>query len=238
MQTQIQLGEIKIDVVFKDIKNIHLSVYPPDGRVHISAPERLDLETVRVYAISKLDWIKQQQRKMRAQQRETPREYLERESHYVWGKRYLLKIFDHAHPPKVDLQHNQLTLFVRPGSTPEKRKAVLDAWYRGLLKEAVPPLIKKWEPILGVSVDRFTIQHMKTRWGSCTHEKASIRLNTELAKKPPECLEYIVVHEMVHLLEPTHNAYFIALMDKFLPHWVNYRNLLNDLPVRHEDWGY
>lgn len=238
MQTQIQLGDIKIDIVFKDIKNIHLSVYPPDGRVHISAPERLDLETVRVYAISKLDWIKQQQRKMRAQQRETPREYLERESHYVWGKRYLLKIIEHAHPPKVDLQHNQLTLFVRPGSAPEKRKSVLDAWYRGLLKEAVPPLIQKWEPILDVSVDRFTIQHMKTRWGSCTHEKASIRLNTELAKKPPECLEYIVVHEMVHLLEPTHNAYFIALMDKFLPHWINYRNLLNDLPVRHEDWGY
>jgi len=227
-------ANIRITSWFYSLSNMS----PSDGRVHISAPSRLDLETVRVYAISKLDWIKQQQRKMRAQQRETPREYLERESHYVWGKRYLMKIIEYAHPPRVELQHNQLTLFVRPGSAPENRKAVLDAWYRGLLKEAVPPLIQKWEPILDVSVKRFTIQHMKTRWGSCTHEKASIRLNTELAKKPPECLEYIVVHEMVHLLEPTHNAYFIALMDKFLPHWVNYRNLLNDLPVRHEDWGY
>jgi len=238
VRTQIKLGEIKIEVEFKEIKNIHLSVYPPDGRVHISAPQRLDPDTVRVYAISKLDWIKEQQRKMRAQKRETPREYLERESHYVWGKRYLLKIIEQAQPPRVDLQHSQLTLYVRPDSAPEKRKAVLDAWYRGLLKEAAPALIQKWEPLLGVHVARFTVQHMKTRWGSCTPQQGSIRLNTELAKKPPECLEYIVVHEMVHLLEPTHNTTFVALMDKFLPHWVTYRNLLNDLPVRHEDWGY
>ncbi len=238
MAETIDLGGIVVDVVKKDIKNVHLSVYPPTGRVRISAPERMSLDTIRVFAISKLNWIKQQQQKLLEQERETPREYLDRESHYVWGKRYLLKIIEHNAAPEVELKHSTMLLRVRPGSDDVKMEAVLDAWYRQQLKEAVPPLIAKWEPLMGVKVERFFVQRMKTKWGSCNLSAGTIRLNSELAKKPPESLEYIVVHEMVHLLEPTHNARFIGLMDRFMPKWEFYRDILNRLPVRHENWGY
>lgn len=238
MAETIDLGGIVVDVVKKDIKNVHLSVYPPTGRVRISAPERMSLDTIRVFAISKLGWIKQQQQKLLEQERETPREYLDRESHYVWGKRYLLKIIEHNAAPEVELKHSTMLLRIRPGSDDVKMEAVLDAWYRQQLKEAVPPLIAKWEPLMGVKMERFFVQRMKTKWGSCNPGAGTIRLNSELAKKPPESLEYIVVHEMVHLLEPTHNARFIGLMDRFMPQWEFYRDILNRLPVRHENWGY
>ena len=238
MDARIELGDITVDVVLKDIKNVHLSVHPPNGRVTVSAPSRMDIDTIRVFTISKLGWIRKQQQKLREQERETPREYLERESHYVWGKRYLLAIAEHDRPPAVTLEHHHLRLQVRPGTSEEKRAAIVDAWYREQLKRAAPDLIAKWEPVLDVSVARFFVQRMKTRWGSCNPESRSIRLNTDLAKKPPDCLEYIVVHEMTHLLEPTHNARFIALMDQFMPNWQYYRQKVNRLPVRHEDWGY
>ena len=238
MMAQVQLGDIAVDVVKKDIKNVHLSVYPPSGRVRISAPSRMSLDTIRVFAISKLDWIKQQQKKLREQERETPREYLDRESHNVWGKRHLLKVIENNSAPKVDQKRNILILQIRPGSSEERKQAALEEWYREQLKAAVLPLIAKWESLLGVKVKRFFAQRMKTKWGSCSHGAGSIRLNTELAKKPPECLEYIVVHEMLHLLEPTHNSRFIALMDQFVPKWQFQRQELNRLPVRHETWGY
>lgn len=238
METQIQLGEIAVDVVLKDIKNIHLSVYPPNGRVRISAPERMDLETIRVYAISKLDWIKKEQRKFREQERETRREYLDRESHYLWGKRYLLKVIEVDEGPVVELKHSQMLLRVRPGADEQKRREIVDGWYRQQLRKATIPLIAKWEPLLGVKVERFFIQRMKTRWGSCNHLAGTIRLNTELAKKPKECLEYIVVHEMVHLLEPTHNAHFVVLMDQYMPHWELLRQELNRAPLGHVEWEY
>jgi hypothetical protein len=198
----------------------------------------MSLDTIRVFAISKLGWIKQQQQKLREQERETPREYLDRESHYVWGKRYLLKIVEQDAAPIVSLQHSTLWLQVRPGTDEARKQAVVAEWYREQLKEAAPPLIAKWEPLMGVQVARFFVQHMKTRWGSCNPTAGSIRLNSELAKKPPECLEYIVVHEMVHLLEPTHNQRFVAIMDRLLPQWQSHRDSLNRLPVRHENWGY
>jgi predicted metal-dependent hydrolase len=238
MATQLKLGDIAVDVVLKNIKNVHLSVYPPNGTVRISAPSRMSLDTIRVFAISKLGWIKQQQKKFRNQERETPREYLNRESHYVWGKRYLLKAGECDEPPSVELKHGTMVLRLRPGTPEPKRQAVVEEWYREQLKTAVPPLIAKWEPILGVKVDRFFVQRMKTKWGSCNAAKHRIRLNTDLAKKPPECLEYIVVHEMAHLLEPTHNARFVDLMDRLMPQWRFYRDKLNRLPVRHEDWAY
>lgn len=239
MATQLKLGDIAVEVVLKDIKNVHLSVYPPSGRVRISAPSRMSLDTIRVFAISKLAWIKQQQEKFRDQERETPREYLNRESHYVWGKRYLLKSIecDEA-PASVELKHSTMVLRLRPGTAESKKQAVVEEWYREQLKNAVPPLIAKWEPIMGVKVDRFFVQRMKTRWGSCNARTHRIRLNTDLAKKPRECLEYIVVHEMAHLLEPTHNARFVNLMDRLMPQWRFYRDKLNRLPVRHEEWGY
>ena len=238
MGTQIKLGDIVLDVVKKDIKNIHLSVYPPLGRVRISAPLRMKTDTIRVFAISKLAWIKQQQRKLQQQERETPREYLDRESHYVWGKRYLLKVIEKDVPPGVILKPNQLVVRLRPKMPRSKKREVLDAFYREELRKAVPPLITKWERLMGVKVDRFFVQRMKTKWGSCNPNSDSIRLNAELAKKPRECLEYIVVHEMTHLSEPTHNQRFVRLMDQFMPKWRFLRDTLNSLPVRHETWDY
>ena len=238
MATQILLGDIAVDVIKKDIKNLHLSVHPPTGRVRISAPMRMDLATIRVFAISKLGWIRSHQRRQRAQEREPAREYLNRESHFVWGRRYLLKVIEADAAPLIDLRHRAMVLGVRPGADADKRESVLEAWYREQLKLAVPAVLAKWQPLIGVRVRRIFVQRMKTKWGSCSPAAGSIRLNTELAKKPPECLEYIVVHEMAHLLEPTHNTRFLALMDRFMPKWEFHRSELNRLPVRHEDWGY
>jgi predicted metal-dependent hydrolase len=236
--SQIHLGDIAVDVLLKDIKNVHLSVYPPAGRVRISAPKRMSLDTIRVFALSKLGWIRQQQAKLRQQERETPREYVERESHYLWGKRYLLTVTESDEPPSIELKHRRMLLRVRPGTDTNKRQALVEEWYREQLKEAVPPLLERWQPVLGVSLERWFVQRMKTRWGSCNHKARTIRLNTELAKKPAECLEYIVVHELVHLLEPTHNARFVSLMDRFVPQWQYHRETLNRLPVRRETWSY
>ena len=238
MVRHLKLGDITVDVMLKDIKNVHLSVHPPTGRVRISAPARMSLDTIRVFAISKLGWIKQQQRKLRKQDRETPREYLDRESHYVWGKRYLLTVSESDQAPSVELKHSRMLLRVRPGTDERCRQTIVEGWYREQLKNAVPLLIAKWEPLLGVKVKRFFVQRMKTKWGGCNPTAGNIRLNTELAKKPPECLEYIVVHEMTHLLEPTHNARFRALIDRFMPKWQFYLDQLNRLPVSHEDWAY
>lgn len=238
MVTKIDLGGISVDVVKKDIKNVHLSVYPPTGKVRISAPLRMNPDTIRVFAISKLGWIRQQQKKVREQEREPAREYLDRESHYVWGKRYLLKVIEKDAAPAIELKHSQLVLQVRPATGEEKKQAILEEWYRMQLKAAVPPLIAKWEPFMGVKVERFFVQRMKTKWGSCSPATVGIRLNTDLARKPRECLEYIVVHEMVHLLEPTHNGHFMILMERFMPTWRFHREVLNRLPVRHESWVY
>jgi predicted metal-dependent hydrolase len=238
MVTQVQLGDVAVDVIKKDIKNVHLSVHPPTGRVRISAPHRMCLDTIRVFAVSKLSWIKQHQHKVRGQERETPREYLDRESHFVWGRRYLLENHEADAAPRVELNHNRLRLQIRPGTPLAKKEAIVDEWHRALVKQAAPPLIAKWEWLMGVRVEKVFIQQMKTKWGSCTPAHRSIRLNSELAKKPRECLEYIIVHEMAHLLEPTHNRRFVALMDQFLPKWQFHRENLNRLPVRHETWDY
>ena len=238
MVVEIAIGDVTAQVTLKDIKNVHLSVHPPNGQVRISAPARMSLETIRVYAISRLGWIRDQQRKLRAQARETPREYVERESHYVWGRRYLLSIVEEHVAPSVELGHNRILLRVRPGAETAKREAIMEGWYRGLVREAAARLVQKWEPGMGVQLGRVYVQRMKTKWGSCNPEARTIRLNTELAKKPPECLEYIVVHEMVHLIERTHGERFVALMDLHMPEWRFIRDELNRLPVRHEEWAY
>jgi predicted metal-dependent hydrolase len=238
MTTTLHLGEIAVDVVLKDIKNIHLSVHPPLGKVRIAAPLRMDLDTIRVFAITKLAWIKNQQKKLRVQERETPREYLDRESHYVWGKRYLLKLVEKDAPPTVELWHTKLFLQLRPEASQEKKQEVLDAWYREQLKGAAPQLIAKWEKVLGVKAGKVFVQKMKTKWGSCNPVAGNIRLNTDLAKKPLQCLEYIVAHELTHLLERHHNDRFTALMDAHMPQWRQYREMLNGLPLAHQEWGY
>ena len=238
MVAQIELGDMRIEVLRKDIKNLHLSVLPPHGRVRVAAPRQMNLDTIRVFVISKLEWIRRQQRKMDAQQREAPREYLDRESHYVWGRRYLLKRIEEEAAPSVELRHSRLVLQVRPGTDEARSREILEVWYREQVRLAVPSLIAKWEPVMGVKVGRVFVQRMKTRWGSCNPESQSIRLNTDLAKKPPECLEYIMVHEMAHLLEPTHNPRFRSLMNLFMPQSQHLKDELNRLPVRHENWDY
>lgn len=234
----IQLGELVIDVELKDIKNIHLSVYPPNGKVRIAAPERMDLDTIRVFAISKLKWIKKQQEAFRKQERETPREYLTRESHYFLGERYLLKVIELDTSPKIVMKRKEIQMYVRPDTTQEKKQEVLDEWYRSELKRIVPPMIESWEKTIGVSTNEFGIKKMKTKWGTCNHDARRIWLNLELAKKPVECIEYIVVHELLHLIEPSHNQRFIALLDNFMPKWKFYREELNRLPFSHLDWKY
>ena len=238
MESQLRIGDITVDVVQKDIKNVYLSVHPPTGRVRISAPKRMKMETIRVFAVSKQDWIKRQQKKIRDQERETPREFVENESHYVWGKRYLLTISEREKPPSIELKHSRMHLRVRPGADAEKRQALVEAWYREQINTAVPKLLSRWEPKLGVKVERVYVRRMKTKWGSCNNLAHTIRLNTELAKKPQEYLEYVVVHELVHMLEPSHNGRFVALMDRFMPRWKFYREELNRLPVGHADWKY
>jgi predicted metal-dependent hydrolase len=232
----LTLGDITIDVVFKDIKNIHLSVHPPLGRVSMVAPRRLQLDTLRLFAIARLGWIRQQRQKMQTQDRETPREYLERESHYVWGQRYLLQVIEKAAAPTVALTPRHLQLTCRPGTDETHRQAVIDEWYRQQLKQAVGPLIARWESVMGVRVRKVFVQRMKTRWGSCNPAQGHLRLNTELARKPSECLEYIVVHEMAHLLEPAHNARFHTLLDGFMPSWRQLRDQLNRMSLSHQDW--
>ena len=235
---KIMLDDICVDVVQKDIRNLHLSVYPPSGMVRISAPLRMDLETIRTFAISKLHWIKKQQNKIRSQEREEPREFINRESHYYMGKRYLLKVMELNSLPKVELQHEIIEMFVRPNTGMEKREAILDEWYRQRLKDIIPSLIAQYEKTMKVQLSEFGIKKMKTRWGTCSIRAKRIWLNLELAKKPIDCVEYVVVHEMVHMLERQHNERFIALIDKYLPKWRFYKEELNRRPLRHENWSY
>ncbi len=232
----IQLGEIEIRVTRKAIKNVHLSVYPPDGRVTLAAPTDTRLEVARAYAISRLGWIRQQQEKLRNQARETPREFIERESHYLWGRRYLLTVVEKENKPHVSLDHKRITLYVRPGSDHTKRAEVIHEWHKSLLHEFIPVLIRKWEPTLGVNVNAYFLRRMKTKWGSCNHRAGNIRLNTELVKKPKDLVEYVVVHEMVHLLEPAHNDRFIAMLDEYYPSWREARAELNERALTAEDW--
>lgn len=238
MKDEIQLGSLRVEVLRKAIKNVHLSVHPPMGRVTVSAPLEMNLETIRVYLISKLGWIRAQQKQLQGQERESPRAFVERESHYLWGRRYLMEVREAQTPPKVELGPKVIHLQVRPGSDGTTRRQVVESWYRSQLKLHISKLIDKWKPRLGVEVTHFGVRRMKTKWGSCTPHRSSILLNLELAKKPKVCLEYIVVHEMVHLLEPTHNERFQQLMDFYLPNWRMHRQKLNRLPVRHEEWSY
>jgi predicted metal-dependent hydrolase len=232
----IHLGELTIRVTRKAIKNVHLSVHPPAGRVTLSAPTATRLEVARAYAISKLGWIREQQTRLRHQARETPRQFVERESHYLWGRRHLLAVIQRAVKPSVTQDHKRLTLTVRPDSPKAKRAEVIHEWHKSLLHKVVPALIMKWEPKLKVTVAGYFLQRMKTKWGSCNHKARHIRLNTELVKKPKDLLEYVVVHEMIHLLEPTHSERFISILADHYPTWREARAELNELPLTAEVW--
>jgi predicted metal-dependent hydrolase len=227
----IELGDVLITLARKTVKHVHLTVHPPTGRVTLVAPHHTRLEVARAYAISRLDWIRRQRRQLAQQARETPRQFVERESHHVWGRRYLLSLVEVDDKPVVHLAHRRLTLQVRPGATAVQRAALLHTWHKAQLHAVVPGLIAEWEMRLDVRVQRYFLQRMKTKWGSCNPELGHIRLNTELVKKPRDLLAYVVVHEMAHLLAPTHDARFIALMDRHWPSWREARAELNALPL-------
>ena len=238
MMTVLEFGDVSVDVVFKDIKNVHLSVHPPTGRVRISAPDHMGLENIRLFAISKLSWIKKKQKKLLTQERESPREYLERESHYLWGDRYLLGIIEADQPARVCAGHRKIELHVPNDSSLQKKQLVLDGWYRRELKSAARPLIEKWEKQLDLSVERFFVQKMKTKWGSSNPVLRTVRLNLELAKKPLECLDYVILHEIIHFLVPDHGERFVDLMDHHMPSWRVVRQTLNEAPLAHAEWTY
>jgi len=238
MSQKIQIADLTVQVTRKAIKNVHLSVHPPSGRVTMSAPESTRLDVARAYAISKLPWIREQQAKLRAQAREAPRRFVERESHFLWGRRHLLTIKYRDAKPEVVLDHRRITLFVRPGSDSAKRASLLHDWHKSLLHACVPDLIRKWEVRLGVKARGYFLQRMKTKWGSCNHRARHIRLSTELVKKPKDLLEYVVVHEMLHLITPTHNAKFITLLNLHYPSWREARAELNELPLSAEVWKH
>ena len=237
MTDTIELGDIVISMTRKAVKHVHLSVHPPSGRVSLVAPSGTRSEVARAYAISKLGWIRDQQALLRGQARESRRQFVTRETHFLWGRRYLLTVVEADAKPSVRVTHKRITLSIRPGATTTKRAAVMHAWHKALLHAQVPALIAKWEGRLGVRLDGYFLQRMKTKWGSCNHRSGRIRLNTELVKKPKDLLEYVVVHEMMHLLEPTHSKRFIALLQEHYPAWREARAELNALALSSEVWA-
>lgn len=235
----LTVSGIRIEVHRKDIKNLHLGVYPPHGRVRVAAPLVVSNEAVRLAIIDKLGWIKRQKAKFVEQPRQSQREMVNGESHYFLGRRYRLRVHEHGGAALIALRGNaSLDLHVRRGASPEKRKAVLLRWYRDQLKVLIPPLLSKWQRTLGVQVAGWGVKKMKTKWGSCNPTARRVWFNLELAKKPAQCLEYIVVHELVHVLERHHNERFTSLMDKHMPNWNRFRKLLNTAPLGHEEWRY
>lgn len=226
----LHIGPVDIEVTFKAIKNLHLSVHPPDGRVTISSPDFYDLEKIKIYAATKLAWIKKEQAKIRSQEREESKLMITQESHQFLGKRYLLKVIE-ANRPKLVLKHNSIELYTLPEATLEQKQRTLYNWYKKELDAKIGNLIFDYAKLMNISDLNFGMRKMKTKWGSCNIEKRMLWFNIELAKKPIDCIEYIVVHEMVHLLERNHNKNFIILMDKFLPNWRVQKKILNELPL-------
>ncbi len=227
---------IDIDVVYKDIKNLHIGVYPPMGRVRVAAPKSLDNDRVRLAVVQRLPWIKRQRDQFRAAHRQSEREMVTGESHYVRGGRHRLKVVERPGRAHLEVDGERLLLYVPHGTDADHRRELLDRWYRAQLRTAIPSLVATWEPVLGVSVSKWSIRRMKTKWGSCNREAGHIWFNVELAKKHPDCLAYIVVHEMTHLLERNHGMRFTSLMDKFLPDWRARRDQLNSAPLANEVW--
>lgn len=228
---------IDVDVVYKDIKNLHIGVYPPMGRVRVAAPHRLDDDQVRMAVIQRLTWIKRQREQLQSTARQSEREMVTGESHYVWGLRRRLQVIKRPGRAHVEIEGDRLLLYVPEGATAERCRGYLDGWYRAQLREALPDVVAKWEQRLSLTVPQWTIRRMKTKWGSCNRETRHIWFNVELAKKHPDCLEYIVVHEMTHYLERNHGGRFIRLMDEFMPDWRSRRDLLNNAPLVDEEWS-
>lgn len=235
----MDVGGTPVEVIRKDIKNLHVGVYPPSGRVRVAAPLRLDDDAVRLAVISRLGWIRRQQAGFAAQDRQSQREFVSGESHYFEGRRYRLDVLQCDGRPAVQLANNTtMALRVRPDADRAAREALLNRWYRRQLRARLSELLAKWEPRIGVRVGEVRIKKMKTRWGSCNPEARRIWLNLELAKKQTSCLEYVFVHEMVHMIERRHDERFRNLMDRHMPQWRLYRDDLNRAPLAHAEWVY
>jgi predicted metal-dependent hydrolase len=235
----IRIRNLTVEVVRKEIKNLHLGVYPPNGRVRVAAPLAVSDDAIRLAVIGKLAWIRRQRKKFENQPRQTAREAVSGESHYVFGRRYRLSIVKTAGRPEVLLRtKTKMELHVPTRATKAERLAVLDRWYREQLRSAAEPLLEEWQASLGVRLEFWGVKRMKTKWGSCNHQKMRVWLNAELAKKPLACLEYIIVHELVHILEPTHGDRFVSPMDEHLADWRQRQNLLNSCPLANEAWTY
>lgn len=236
MAELIQLGDIAISVTRKDVKNVHLSVHPPDGRVTLVAPTSTKLDVARAYAITRIGWIRQQRDRFAKQAREAPRQYRGRETHYLWGRRHLLKLTELDEKPTIKIDYRTIHLKIRPGTARNQRARIIHEWHLGLLHDAIPELIRKWEARIGIVVQGYFLQRMKTKWGSCNPQRRTIRINTELVKKPRDMLEYVIVHEMIHLIEPKHTKAFFQRLDILFPHWPIVRSELNELPLSAESW--
>lgn len=235
----LSIANIDVEIVRKDIKNMHLAVYPPSGRVRLATPMASDSEVIRLFAISKLGWIKKQIKNFNKQPRETIRTYSSGESHYFQGKRFLLDVIETPGRNKVEVKgYKTIQIASKVNASIEVKANMLKKWYRKELKKQIPELIEKWENVIGVKSNSWGVKQMRTKWGACNIEEKRIWINLELAKKPTICLEYIIVHELVHLLERNHNEYFVSLMDEFMPKWRLHREQLNSLPVAHNDWEY
>lgn len=238
-RSHIDVSGISVEIRRKAIKNLHVGVYPPDGKVRVAAPPHLNDEAVRLAIVSRLRWIRRQRESFTRQARQSIREMVTGESHYFEGKRYRLEVLERAGNPYVEIANNsKLVLTVRPGAEREARQRVLDRWYRRRLREQVTDLIRVWESKVGVGATDWRIKRMKTRWGSCNIEAKRIWLNLELIKKPAMCLEYVLVHELVHLLERHHTERFRSLMDVIMPDWRERRDELNRAPLAYDDWDY
>ncbi len=235
----LTVNGIDVQIVRKDIKNLHLAVYPPDGAVRVAVPKHITDDNVRLAIVDKLSWIKKQQKDFKDQPRQSKRLYISGECHYFFGKRCRLELIERVGKHEVILRKSgKLKMFVKPNTPVENKAKLLNEWYRSELKKLLPELLAKWQPVIGKKVTGCGVRKMKTKWGSCNIEKSHIWLNLELAKKPSLCLEYILVHEMVHLLERNHNDRFKTFMDKYLPRWRSHRELLNKSPLAHESWKY
>lgn len=236
---EIQIAGIAVEVARKEIKHLHVGVYPPAGRVRVAAPLRLDDEAVRLAVISRLGWIRRKQKGFAGQDRQSQRDIVIGESHYFRGRRYLLDVKECDGAPDVRLVGNaSLELRVPAGHDHAQRDAALQRWYRRQLRALLPPLLAKWEPRIGKPVSEVRIKKMKTRWGSCNAQARRVWLNLELIKKSVACLEYVLVHELVHLHERHHNDLFLEWMDRLLPQWRVHRDELNRAPLAHDEWKY
>ena len=228
----ITVNKFPVEVEWKPIKNIHLTVYPPNARVHVSAPKQMTEDAVRLFLISKLSWIQRQTETLQNQDRQTPREYVSGENHYFKGFRYRLNVIERDAPPKVELQGRQyIKLYVRPQATLDKKAEVMREWYRQELKQVLAPMVEKWETILQVKASHWEIKQMKTLWGNCNAKTKRLIFNLELAKKPLHCIEYIVAHELAHLIERLHTNRFRALLDTHLLAWRQIKDELNEFVV-------